>query len=1291
MMKLRHIPCAVAAGALLMLSLAVPMAVAGPRPELDATAGLRPLPATRSLAQRTRASSLLTQVATPTSFDERYDVPTFLWATRDAAPGATAASATAGAKAKPSAETAARAHLGLVADFYRLQSADVAEAPVRYVHDTGRGGIIVAFKQSLDGIDVFRDELRVLMDRGLGLVAVSGYLPSRELVARAGMPKFVLPPERALALALEDFAGRPTATDGVRFAQPGEGGYLEYDVSAATKALPEGLRPGGHVRVRKTLFHIPDALLPAWYVEVMASEQAYMYVVDATDGRLLFRHDIMAFDSFNYRVWAQTTGQHLPDDGPQGTGLSPHPTGLPDFYPISFQSPNLLALQNGPLSTNDPWLPPGATQTTGNNVDAYADLVAPDGFSSGDLRATTTSASSFDRTYDVNQAPGASSNQRMAAITQLFYDDNFFHDWYYDSGFNEASGNGQTNNLGRDGLGGDAMLAEAQDYSGTNNANMSTPADGAPARMQMYVFNPTVAQVNVSAPAGVAGSYTAGVANGFGLQTFNVSGQLILGQDGVAPAGDGCTALTNAAQVAGKIVMLDRGTCAFSLKAQDAQAAGAIGVIIADDVSATNPPSLGGSVSGVTIPVLSVTLATGNTLKNALTSNTVTLQMFRQASLSRDGTLDNQIVAHEWGHFISNRLIGNAAGLSTNMAGGLGEGWADFHAMLLTARPEDAAVGSNAGWNGVFGLAAYALYPSIGTTNALYFGIRRVPYSADMTKNALTFRHIQNGIALPVGPPTAFGQDGANNAEVHRTGEAWCTMLWECYSALLRDTARLTFAQAQQRMRDYLVAAYKLTPNAPTLLEARDALLAAAAVSDANDLHAFWVAFAKRGAGVGAVAPDRFDVTNTGVVESYLTGGDLTVASQSLSVDVHNCDHDGYLDNGEVGHVTVTLKNTGSVNLTGSALSLSSGNPHVRFPGGNGASLPTLAPFTTATARLQVELLGASGPELLDLTTTYSDPALAVAGPRTSTFYARGNTDEVPSAAENVETLSPPWTFTGTPLTIGQWATAEAGATDHRFRGPDMGDVGDHSLVSPPLSIAPSGNFTFAFQTAWDFEKDATNFYDGGVVEISNDNGATWNDLGLGVLSPGYGGPLYALSGNPLGGRAAFVGQSSGYPALSTQTANLSTTFAGQTVRIRFRIGCDAGAGANGWDIASLTFTNLTNQPFKDLGPNAADCTPVSVGPPPPAELVFGVSGANPATGRASFRWGLPQAARAEVDIYDVTGRRVASLAGGLAAAGWHTVSWTLNDDGSAPASGMYFARFTANGRVITSRVVMMK
>jgi hypothetical protein len=243
------------------------------------------------------------------------------------------------------------------------------------------------------------------------------------------------------------------------------------------------------VRTKPVLFHLPGELVPGWYVELMREGDAEAFVVSARDGEILFRHGLVDNDSYNYRVWADPSGAHIPFDGPQGTSASPHPTGLNDYFAPSFVPPLLISLQNGPISTNDPWLPPAASQTLGNNVDAYADLVAPDGFSAGDFRAATTSASTFDRIYDVNLAPNASTSQQMASVTQLFYVNNFLHDWFYDAGFDEAAGNAQTSNYGRGGIEGDRLLAEAQDYSGLSNANMFTPADGASPRMQMYVFD----------------------------------------------------------------------------------------------------------------------------------------------------------------------------------------------------------------------------------------------------------------------------------------------------------------------------------------------------------------------------------------------------------------------------------------------------------------------------------------------------------------------------------------------------------------------------------------------------------------------------------------------------------------------------------------------------------------------------------------------------------------------------------------------------------------------------------
>src|SRR5262249_53121863 len=158
-------------------------------------------------------------------------------------------------------------------------------------------------------------------------------------------------------------------------------------------------------------------------------------------------------------------------------------------------------------------------------------------------------------------------------------------------------------------------------------------------------------------------------------------------------------------------------------------------------------------------------------------------------------------------------------------------------------------------------LGAYAF----GGTNPHYYGVRRYPYSTDMTKNPLTFKHIADGTALPTDP--APNGNGADNSEVHNTGEIWATMLWECYAALL-DVPGRSFLDANTRMRRYLVSGLKLTPNTPTFVEARDALLAAIYGSDPADFALCAAGFAKRGIGLGAVAPDRYSINNYPVTES---------------------------------------------------------------------------------------------------------------------------------------------------------------------------------------------------------------------------------------------------------------------------------------------------------------------------------------------------------------------------------------------------------------------------------------
>ena len=150
------------------------------------------------------------------------------------------------------------------------------------------------------------------------------------------------------------------------------------------------------------------------------------------------------------------------------------------------------------------------------------------------------------------------------------------------------------------------------------------------------------------------------------------------------------------------------------------------------------------------------------------------------------------VIAHEWGHYLSNRLIADSNGLNANQAAGLGEGWSDFTALLLLVKESDRSLAANTDFNGAYPEYAYPLsgpdFAPDFLNNAYYYGIRRYPYSRDMTKNPLTFKHIADGVPLPTNPAPSLRGSSSVNSEVHNTGEVWASMLWECYSTTPRGS-----------------------------------------------------------------------------------------------------------------------------------------------------------------------------------------------------------------------------------------------------------------------------------------------------------------------------------------------------------------------------------------------------------------------------------------------------------------------------------------------------------------------
>ena len=1254
-------------------ALALPLAQARELAPLDALGDA-------SLAMRPKAAALPTNVQ-HLSREERLSLPTFVQLRPSTMAKAGAAPA--------SPADAARAQLKALAPLYGLTPQEVDAAPLHHVQTLPGGASLVRLSNQRDGIEVFREQATVLLNAQSEATAIGGYLGS---TASAPMAKAALATRLdaagAIARALQDWGFDASVAQQLQAAAPptqGDPGPYQWWALPAGVVGADGATLPEPVRAKPVWFRLPQGLVAAYYLEVQVhedgEEHAWAYVVAQDDGRLLLRHNQTSHaGEFSYRVFADPV-TFTPWPGAQGRNGTPHPTGMPGGYAAPLAAPLLVSLANAPFSRGDPWLPPGATQTLGNNVHAFANLVMPDGLNLGDealcgddlnrdFRACTTAPGQFDHGYDHAQGPLASKAQAAASVVNLFYVNNWLHDCFYDAGFNEAAGNAQADNFGRGGLGGDALRVQALDFEGTNNANMQTRADGAESRMRMYRFvNAATAQATVLQPASIARSYAVGKAS-FGPQGYDVSGEVVAAQDASASPGEACGPIVT--NVTGKIALVDRGTCGFTVKVMNAQNAGAVGVVVVDNAPGA-PTGLGGTGPLVTIPAIRLSQADGVTWKARLAaSETVTLRLQSNPSIHRSSALDNGIIAHEWGHFISNRLIGNASGLTANHARGLGEGWGDFHALLMMAAAADRSMPGNGQYQGAYTAGSYAMAPvadpATDPSDMALFGIRRYPYSTDLTKNPITLKHITNGVALPSTAPRNPAVVGVN-AEVHNMGEVWTGMLWECYASLLNAHP---FEEAQDRMKRYLVAGYKLTPINPTLTEARDALLAAVAAGDPADYQRCAAGFAKRGAGPLALVPDRYSSTNAGVVEDFGSNGVLDMTGLSLSMTAPQalrCDADAVLDSGETGVLAVTVHNRGFSAVSGAQLALTADLAHLQFPDGL-VAVPSMAAGATHTVTARVRLAGLSALGAARITASLTQPGLPVAQ---RTLDVPLHRDLVPArlAADDAEAEPSAMEFGSTLAAhASAWGVKAGAAQPHgRFYAGGAPDAaGSHWMRTPALQAGPAGSFTVSFKHRYDFERDNVHSlnFDGGQLMVSTDGGSTWASVA--AVAAGYTGTLASGGGNPAEGQQAYVGQSAGWPAMATATVavHLGPAHANQPVHLAWVVHTDSNIGTEGWEVDDIVITGITNTPFPQVVTDAQACSSMAATEGTPQSAPVNTAFAQPLRVRVLDVGGLP-----------VAGEAIAFSAPGAGASATLSSASVLTD-----ASGYASVTATANGAI---------
>ncbi len=318
--------------------------------------------------------------------------------------------------------------------------------------DVDRGTVFLDYFQTVDGYKVFEGQVQAVVNKHGEVLSIrEGFL----VEGAHGKLKAALNESEGIAKAFEyagrtvdpsfvEVRGRASKSESARFANP-----LNTDYEDVTSEL--------------NVMRVNDAVRLAWHVYVeVGPDEWYEILVDAQNGELLLRHNLYL-------------------DQAQGTVYTESPNAGPRQL-VSFVGDTVINTSAGWMGTS--------TVTTGNNVESYLDTNAdnaPDANNGTGLSNGHASASNQNFTFPFSTTVDPRT-QQAAVVTNLFYYNNIMHDFSYALGFTETARNFQTNNYGRGGTGNDSVRAEAQDGSGTNNANFATPPDGSRPRMQQYLF-----------------------------------------------------------------------------------------------------------------------------------------------------------------------------------------------------------------------------------------------------------------------------------------------------------------------------------------------------------------------------------------------------------------------------------------------------------------------------------------------------------------------------------------------------------------------------------------------------------------------------------------------------------------------------------------------------------------------------------------------------------------------------------------------------------------------------------
>ncbi|GAA0872888.1 T9SS-dependent M36 family metallopeptidase [Gangjinia marincola] len=726
----------------------------------------------------------------------------------------------------------------------------------------------VYVQQTVNGIPVFNGVANFAIKNNKVVSFANSFI--KNITANVNTSSPALTPQQAVASAASSLnLGNPT---GIEIISQGNTRYILDQGNVSLQ------------NITANLVYAPienNTLKLAWdlFIETTDTKHMWSIRVDALTGEIINKNDLViscTFESHNHDGVRSTLPSKIKTEKELAFGensLSILNDGSQyNVFPLPVESPNHgdralvqepVDLLASPFGWHDVNGAAGAefTVTRGNNVWAQEDRNSNNGIG---YSPDGTADLNFDFELEFNGPP---SSFQDASLVNLFYWNNVIHDVLYQYGFDEASGNFQENNYGNGGNQSDSVNADGQDGSSLNNATFGTPPDGQNPRMSMFLWsasgNPGNSLIiNTAGP--LQGDYSV-VAAGFGgVLPFDdplIADAVVVIDDnsGVSTdETDACDTILNGDDLTGSIAIIRRGECQFGFKALAAENEGAIAVIVVNNVPGPAQGMSGGDVGDqVTIPVVMIAQAEGEQIITELQGGgTLNMTLFDAGPYQVDGSFDNGIVAHEYGHGLSTRLTGGPAnsGCLFN-AEQMGEGWSDFLGLILTMDADDFAEQPR-------GIATYAVSQPITGS-----GIRPARYSTDFAINSLTYGDTNSaGISQP-----------------HGIGTVWASILWDMTWALIDEygfDADIYNGTGGNNIAFQLVVdALKLQPCGVGFVTGRDAILEADMLSNdgANQLL-IWTAFANRGVGENASqgsTNSRFDQ-----VENFdIPAGVLSTAS----------------------------------------------------------------------------------------------------------------------------------------------------------------------------------------------------------------------------------------------------------------------------------------------------------------------------------------------------------------------------------------------------------------------------